>query len=99
MPACWFAKSFIANDGNGRLTSTRKAQTAPYSRYTCHLCDTALKYHPEYYTARSWFEHTRDGLTENGKHHCSYVKTDTCEVRLIRRLQRLPPHAYCEIFK
>lgn len=33
-----FAKSFIALDGNGRLTGARTAQTAPYDRYVCHLC-------------------------------------------------------------
>ena len=32
-----YAKSFIAFDGNGRLTGARTAQTAPYDRYTCHL--------------------------------------------------------------
>ena len=45
-----FAKSFIALDGNDRLTGARTAQTAPYDRYTCHLCHSALKYHPEYDT-------------------------------------------------
>lgn len=38
-----FAKSFIALDGNGRLTGARTAQTAPYDRYTCHLCGSALE--------------------------------------------------------
>nr|WP_281437526.1 hypothetical protein [Escherichia coli] len=52
-----FAKSFIALDGNDRLTGARTAQTAPYDRYTCHLCHSALKYHPEYDTERPWFEH------------------------------------------
>ncbi len=33
-----YAKSFLALDGNGRLTGARTAQTAPYDRYTCHLC-------------------------------------------------------------
>lgn len=42
-----FAKSFIALDGNGRLTGARTAQTAPYDRYVCHLCGSALQYHPE----------------------------------------------------
>ncbi|MED0287611.1 hypothetical protein RCU91_24010 [Escherichia coli] len=43
-----YAKSFIAFDGNGRLTGARTAQTAPYDRYTCHLCGSALRYHPQY---------------------------------------------------
>lgn len=30
-----YAKSFIAFDGNGRLTGGRTAQAAPYDRYTC----------------------------------------------------------------
>lgn len=47
-----YAKSFIAFDGNGRLTGARTAQTAPYDRYTCHLCGSALRYHPQYDTER-----------------------------------------------
>lgn len=45
-----YAKSFLALDGNGRLTGARTAQTAPYDRYTCHLCGSALRYHPQYDT-------------------------------------------------
>ncbi|MDA5358916.1 hypothetical protein [Escherichia coli] len=45
-----YAKSFLAFDGNGRLTGARTAQTAPYDRYTCHLCGSALRYHPQYDT-------------------------------------------------
>ncbi|OYA17145.1 hypothetical protein RW86_02982 [Escherichia coli] len=30
-----YAKSFLALDGNGRLTGARTAQTAPYAYYTC----------------------------------------------------------------
>ena len=59
-----YAKSFLALDGNGRLTGARTAQTAPYAHYTCHLCGSALRYHPQYDTERPWFEHTDDGLTE-----------------------------------
>lgn len=66
-----YAKSFIAFDGNGRLTGARTAQTAPYDRYTCHLCGSALRYHPQYDTERPWFEHTDDGLTEHGQ-QCPY---------------------------
>nr|WP_157916172.1 hypothetical protein [Escherichia coli] len=33
-----YAKSFLALDGNGRLTGARTAQAAPYAHYTCHLC-------------------------------------------------------------
>ncbi len=45
-----YAKSFLALDGNGRLTGARTAQTAPYDSYTCHLCGSALRYHPQYDT-------------------------------------------------
>lgn len=55
-----YAKSFKALDGNGRLTGARTAQTAPYDRYTCHLCGSALQYHPEYQAERPWFEHQPD---------------------------------------
>lgn len=43
-----YAKSFMALDGNGRLTGARTAQQYPYDRYSCHLCGSALRYHPEY---------------------------------------------------
>ncbi len=71
-----YAKSFLALDGNGRLTGARTAQTAPYDRYTCHLCGSALRYHPQYDTERPWFEHTDDGLTAHGQ-QCPYVRTGT----------------------
>nr|WP_250145604.1 zinc-ribbon domain-containing protein [Escherichia coli] len=61
-----YAKSFIALDGNGRLTGARTAQAAPYAHYTCHLCGSALRYHPQYDTELPWFEHTDDRLTEHG---------------------------------
>ncbi len=68
-----YAKSFLALDGNGRLTGARTAQTAPYAHYTCHLCGSALRYHPQYDTERPWFEHTDDGLTEHAQ-QCPYVR-------------------------
>ncbi len=40
-----YAKSFLALDGNGRLTGARTAQTAPYAHYTCHLCGSELNRH------------------------------------------------------
>lgn len=58
-----YAKSFLALDGNGRLTGARTAQAAPYAHYTCHLCGSALRYHPQYDTELPWFEHTDDRLT------------------------------------
>ncbi|EEZ5288608.1 hypothetical protein DS967_22435 [Escherichia coli] len=82
-----FAKSFIALDGNGRLTGARTAQTAPYDRYVCHLCGSALQYHPEYGTERPWFEHRHETLTKNGRQHCPYVNPEGKEVRRIRRLR------------
>ncbi|EAB9908887.1 hypothetical protein GSA37_003675 [Salmonella enterica] len=87
-----FAKSFIALDGNGRLTGARTAQTAPYDRYTCHLCGSVLQYHPEYDTERPWFEHTTSGLTGDGQ-HCPCVNPDACEIRLVKRLQQWVPQA------
>ncbi|EKR4276255.1 hypothetical protein P8F52_001801 [Salmonella enterica] len=87
-----YAKSFIALDGNGRLTAARTAQTAPYDSYTCHLCGSTLQYHPEYQTEHPWFEHTASGLTGDAQ-HCPYVNPDTCEVRLVKRLQRWVPEA------
>ncbi|EPJ9763607.1 putative zinc ribbon protein [Citrobacter freundii] len=88
-----YAKSFKALDGNGRLTGARTAKTAPYDRYTCHLCGSALQYHPEYQAERPWFEHQPDALTENGRQHCPYVKPDRKETRLIRQLQSYVPDA------
>ncbi|EKK5498116.1 putative zinc ribbon protein [Klebsiella aerogenes] len=83
-----YAKSFIALDGNGRLTGAHTAQTAPYDRYTCHLCGSVLQYHPEYITERPWFEHRPDDLTENGRQHCPYVNPVEKEVRRILKLRR-----------
>lgn len=88
-----YAKSFIALDGNGCLTGARTAQTAPYDRYCCHLCDSVLQYHPEYDTERPWFEHRHDRLTENGRDHCPYVKPAAKETRHIRQLQWYVPDA------
>ncbi|EGE4555262.1 TPA: hypothetical protein JTK44_004884, partial [Escherichia coli] len=87
-----YAKSFLALDGNGRLTGARTAQTAPYAYYTCHLCGSALRYHPQHDTERPWFEHTDDGLTEHG-HECPYVQPEHREVQLIKRLQQFVPDA------
>lgn len=88
-----FAKSFLALDGNGRLTDARTAQTAHYDRYTCHLCDSKLQYHPEYITERPWFEHIDASLTDNGQPHCPYVNPDAGEQRLVARQQRFLPDA------
>ena len=87
-----YAKSFLALNGNGRLTGARTAQTAPYDRYSCHLCGSALRYHPQYDTERPWFEHTDDRLTAHGQ-QCPYVRPERREVRLIKRLQQFVPDA------
>lgn len=86
-----YAKSFLALDGNGRLTGARTAQTAPYDHYTCHLCGSDLLYHPEYDTERPWFEHRHVGLTENGRQYCPYVNPELKETRIIRQLQSYVP--------
>lgn len=78
-----YAKSFMALDGNGRLTGARTAQSAPYDRYSCHLCGSALQYHPEYDTERPWFEHRPGALTDNGRQHCPYVNPELKETRII----------------
>ena len=67
-----YAKSFIALDGNGRLTGARTAQAAPYANYTCHLCGSALRYHPQYDTELPWFEHTDDRLTGSNSYRMPY---------------------------
>lgn len=94
-----YAKSFLALDGNGRLTGARTAQTAPYDRYTCHLCGSALQYHPEYQTERPWFEHGHDGLTENGRQHCPYVNPERKETRIIRQMQSYVPDARSLVYQ
>ncbi|MEH5911127.1 zinc-ribbon domain-containing protein, partial [Escherichia coli] len=72
-----YAKSFLALDGNGRLTGARTAQTAPYDSYTCHLCGSALRYHPQYDTERPWFEHA-DEVNRPGFPGECFI----CELRL-----------------
>ena len=88
-----YAKSFIALDGNGRLTGARTAQTAPYDRYTCHLCGSALTYHAEYNTERPWFEHVHGMLTGNGRQHCPYVRPEPEEAHHTLQLKCYVPHA------
>ncbi|WP_115117155.1 putative zinc ribbon protein [Serratia marcescens] len=93
-----YAKSFMALDGKGRLTGARTAQTAPCDHYTCHLCGSALQYHPEYQTAHPWFEHRHHALTENGQQHCPYVNPGVRETRHIRQLQWYVPEARPLVF-
>ncbi|MCZ5722198.1 putative zinc ribbon protein [Escherichia coli] len=87
-----YAKSFIAFDGNGRLTGARTAQAAPYAHYTATLCGSALKYHPQYDTELPRFEHTDDRLTEHGQ-QCPYVRPERRKIQLIKRLQQFVPDA------
>lgn len=89
-----YAKSFLAPDGNGRLTGARTVQTAPCDRYTCHLWGSA----PQYDTERPWFEHRHDTLTENGRQHCPYVKPGVRETCHIRQLQSYVPEARPLVF-
>lgn len=94
-----YAKSFMALDGKGRLTGARTAQTAPCDHYTCHLCGSALQYHPEYQTARPWFEHQTAMLTDNGRQHCPYVRMKPKEIRYHRQLQCYLPDARPLVYK
>jgi hypothetical protein len=55
-----YAKSFIALDGNQRFTGATTAQIYPYDHYFCHLCGSALVFHPE------WAPTVR-GLNTHGK--------------------------------
>ncbi|TXE27316.1 hypothetical protein FOT62_22360 [Serratia marcescens] len=88
-----YAKSFMALDGNGHHTGARTAQRYPYDRYRCHLCGSALHYHPEYDNERPWFEHQTATLSDNGRQHCPYVKPEARELRLAECLQRVTPGA------
>ncbi|WP_241646352.1 zinc-ribbon domain-containing protein [Rosenbergiella metrosideri] len=94
-----YAKFFMALDDNGRLTGTSTTQISSYDRYTCHICGSTLRYHPEYDTVRPWFEHTVEELTKNGQQHCPYVKPDRKEKLLIRQLQSYVPDAYPLVFQ
>lgn len=88
-----YAKSFLALDGNGRVTGARTAQRYPYDRYTCHLCGSVLHYHPEYDTERPYFEHQSEMLTDNGRQHCPYVRPEPEETRHTCQLKCYVPHA------
>lgn len=83
-----YAKSFIARVSRGRLTSAATATTSPYDRYICHLCQSALVFHPEWGTNSPWFKHTADALTKNGMAHCPYVTPAREEPGLVQRLRR-----------
>lgn len=78
-----YVKSFIALDGNQRLTGAITAQISPYDHYTGHLCGSALVFHPEWASNRPWFGHTREDL-----HYCPYVRHEPKEARRIRMLRR-----------
>lgn len=84
-----YAKSFLARASRGRLTSAVTAKTYPYDRYACHLCQSALLFHPEWGTDVPWFEHPEATLTGNGRRHCPYVLTTSDEQCVIQRLRRL----------
>lgn len=94
-----YAKSFIALDGNDRLTGARTAQQYPYDRYTCHLCGSALTYHAEYNTERPYFEHRSGVLTDNGRQHCPYVRPEPGETRHIRKLKCYIPDADSLVYR
>jgi len=87
-----YATSFIALDGNDRLTGALTAQTAPYDRYRCHLCGSAMRFHPEYATRRPWCEHQAHTLTRQGR-DCPYVKPGQRELRRVTMLRRHLPDA------
>lgn len=88
-----YAKSFISLDGSQRLTDATTAQISLYDHYTCHLCGSALVFHPEWASNRPWFEHTWEDLTANGRHHCPYVHPEPKETRRVRMLRRYVPDA------
>lgn len=89
----------VASDCNARLTGARTAQTAPYDRYTCHLCGNALQFHPEYQTGHPWFEHRREALAENVRRHRPYVNPEAKEARHIWQLQWYVPDARPLIYR
>lgn len=78
-----YAKSFIALDGNQRLKGSDHCPDLSLQPYTCYLCGSALVFHPEWVSNRPWFEHTREGLTENGRHDGPYVRPGPQEARRI----------------
>jgi len=86
-----YAKSFIALDGNQHFTGATTAQIYPYDHYFCHLCGSALVFHPEWISNRPWFEHTWEDLTENVRYYCPYVHLEPKEARRIRMLRRYVP--------
>lgn len=86
-----YAKSFIALDGNQHFTGATTAQIYPYDHYFCHLCGSALVFHPEWISNRPSFEHTWEDMTENGRYYCPYVHLEPKEARRIRILRRYVP--------
>ncbi len=73
-----YAKSFIALDGNGRLTGARTAQAAPYAHYTCHLCGSALRYHREIQLIKRLQQFVPDALpvVRKASWHCRQCHHD-----------------------
>ncbi len=86
------AKSFMALGSHNRLTGARTAQTAPDDHYRCHLCGSAMIFHPESQTERPWFEHRQNTLTDRGR-ECPYVELEREEIRCIQMLHPYVPDA------
>lgn len=84
-----YAKFFIAHASRGFLTSAVTAKATSYDHYVCHLCGSALVFHPEWGSERPWFEHTENTLTENGRKHCPYVVITPEEMHFIQKLRHL----------
>ena len=77
--------------GTPRLAVTLDNGSIVYADYLSGSGGSALVFHPEWVTNRPWFEHTWEDLTENGRHHCPYVRPEPKEARRVRMLRRYVP--------
>lgn len=92
-----YAQSFMAHDASGKLIAASSAQNPPEAHYTCHLCNSRLRFHHR--ASPPWFEHVETYLTDNGRQHCPYVHPDSAEIELIQMLRLSVPEIWPMIFK
>lgn len=86
-----YAKSFIAINTTGRLTSARSALSAFNHQYECHLCGFPMVFHDAGAGRTPWFEHIKP--TTRRRNDCPYLSPEQEEIDRVRALRRLVPEA------
>ncbi|WP_072103890.1 DUF7828 domain-containing protein [Yersinia intermedia] len=86
-----YAKSFIAINTTGRLTSARSALSAFNHQYECHLCGCPMVLHDAGTVRASWFEHIEQSVSTRRHKYCPYTNPEQEESDRVKALRRLVP--------